>query len=286
MADVINRLMQPVKQPELWAYNPTIRDRLATWWLGDNPSPERNRLIEGLTGSRGVGTTGLGLLEALPGGQVLSAQDAWRSGDAMGLAMALMPGARLKNTNVQGNIRHYDLVPKEVPGLQRRRIDIDSDGTILWLEPPKKDYEKRFPRYDPGQRMFRYVDEFLTPQDGILFRTTRNPKDIEYLIAGKHRGSKNHATGELEGGLSVAHTPEWGDGYKYGYTVRGNIIGYGSDGEPLLDVATARPVSGLLSLRDAEKLSQKRIDQRLKELGIDVEDYKTLRTGWHNLPKW
>lgn len=79
----------------LSSYTPTLRDRIANALMGDQrPSPERNRLVEGLMGSRGTGTAGFGLLEAFPGGQLFSAQDAWRGGDDRALAMALMPGLK------------------------------------------------------------------------------------------------------------------------------------------------------------------------------------------------
>lgn len=80
----------------LTAYEPTWRDKLARLLMGEQrPSPERARLVEGLTGSRGMGSPSLGLLDALPGvGQALQAQEAVRSGDTDMLAMALMPGSK------------------------------------------------------------------------------------------------------------------------------------------------------------------------------------------------
>jgi hypothetical protein len=93
----------------LSAYQPTLRDQTAQFlqnpvnrfWrlLGydtqdQRPSPERNRLVEGITGSRGMGTTQFGAGEVLPViGQIGAIQDAYRAGDDRSLAMALIPGA-------------------------------------------------------------------------------------------------------------------------------------------------------------------------------------------------
>lgn len=80
----------------LKAYEPTWRDKLARVLMGEQrASPERARLVEGLTGSRGMGSPGLGVVDAVPGvGQALQAQEAVRSGDTDMLAMALMPGSK------------------------------------------------------------------------------------------------------------------------------------------------------------------------------------------------
>jgi hypothetical protein len=87
---------QMMPSAALSSYQPTWRDRLASMFMPDGAaSPERNRLIEGLFGSRGLGNTGIGAVDALPGvGQVLQAQEAVRSGDTDMLAMALMPGSK------------------------------------------------------------------------------------------------------------------------------------------------------------------------------------------------
>jgi hypothetical protein len=80
---------------ELKAYNPTWRDWLSQMMLGDGrPSPERARFVEGITGSRGMGTTGMGLADVTPLGIGMAIQDSARAGDMQGAAMAVMPGAR------------------------------------------------------------------------------------------------------------------------------------------------------------------------------------------------
>jgi hypothetical protein len=113
----------------LSAYQPTLRDRLATWFMGDQrASPERNRLVEGITGSRGMGTTGLGLIDATPAGIPMGVQDAYRAGDDRSLAMALIPGApkgvaQEARAATQG-IRAYHGSPHDFD-----RFDISKIGT-------------------------------------------------------------------------------------------------------------------------------------------------------------
>ena len=77
---------------ELRAYEPTWRDRIAGLLMGDErASPERRRFVEGLLGSSGLGTTGIGVIDVTPVGMPLGAQEALREGDYRGAAMAALP---------------------------------------------------------------------------------------------------------------------------------------------------------------------------------------------------
>lgn len=196
-----------------------------------------------------------------------------------------MSGTPRVKANINGLVRSFTLTPREVDGLIRPRFHLDPDGTPVWMIPPRQEWQRNLPIYDPGPRLFRYMDEFFQPNDDLFFRTSRNPRDFDYLASGKHRGSINHNTGEYEGGLSVARIPEYADGYKYGYTVRGNVIRYGSDGEPILDLATARPSSDRMKIDDLQLIERERRQQRLNEIGLTYDDYVTLRTGNHRMLK-
>jgi hypothetical protein len=70
-------------EPTLRPYEPSWRDRLATFLMGDaRPSPERRRFVEGLTGSSGLGSIGMGLADFVPGlGNVLAGNEAKRAYD-------------------------------------------------------------------------------------------------------------------------------------------------------------------------------------------------------------
>lgn len=82
-------------------YEPSWRDRIASWMIGDErPSAIKRQFVQGLMGSTGVGTTGMGLADLAPGGQILGAQEAAREGDVQGAAFAMMPvpgAAKVKN---------------------------------------------------------------------------------------------------------------------------------------------------------------------------------------------
>lgn len=86
---------------ELKPYNPTIRDRIASALMGEaRPGSARANVVEGLMGSRGIGTTGIGLADLTPIGAGLGVQEAAREGDYRGAAMNAMflgPMARTAN---------------------------------------------------------------------------------------------------------------------------------------------------------------------------------------------
>ncbi len=86
---------------ELKPYNPTMRDRLARALLGDaRPGSARANIVEGITGSRGIGPIGMGLIDFTPVGAVAGAQEAAQQGDYRGAAMNAMflgPMARTAN---------------------------------------------------------------------------------------------------------------------------------------------------------------------------------------------
>jgi hypothetical protein len=70
------------------------------------------------------------------------------------------------------------------------------------------------------------------------WRATNNKNEHE--ICGEIH-SKNHADGTIEKGMSVSESVayQYFNGFKYIYAVTGDVIGTGSDGEPLLKNAIA-----------------------------------------------
>lgn len=84
-------------EPTLSAYNPTWRDRVASWMMGDSvASPERRAFVGGLLGSTGLGNNGVGVVDATPAGGLLGLQEAGQAGDRTGMALAaagMLPGA-------------------------------------------------------------------------------------------------------------------------------------------------------------------------------------------------
>lgn len=86
---------------ELRAFEPSWRDRLAGWMMGnERATPERRRMVEGLLGSSGLGNTGFGVVDATPVGGLLGAQEAAKEGDYRGAAMnAMFLGPAAKTAN-------------------------------------------------------------------------------------------------------------------------------------------------------------------------------------------
>jgi hypothetical protein len=86
------------QQAELRAYQPTLRDRIASFFVGDErASPEKARLVEGIFGSRGLGNTGMGLVDLTPAGAPLWTDEYKRAEtltDAAWAAMNFIPGAK------------------------------------------------------------------------------------------------------------------------------------------------------------------------------------------------
>lgn len=107
--------------------------------------------------------------------------------------------------------------------------------------------------FQPGKNEKRSVEnsvmEAFRPilPDGQYWRFTNNKNELNHIKSGELLRSKNHADNSDEIGLSVAEGAHYGiQGYKFGYIVSGDVIGRGSDGEPLLDVGKLRPVTKLM----------------------------------------
>lgn len=131
MAEKTNRLYEAA----IKAYEPTLRDRLANLLLGSAlPGSARANIVEGLTGSRGLGNTGVGLVDLTPVGIPMAAQEAKLAADrgnaieAVANAMAVIPAAKIpvqaaKGAATQG-IRAYHGSPHSF-----ERFDLSKIGT-------------------------------------------------------------------------------------------------------------------------------------------------------------
>ena len=75
-------------------------------------------------------------------------------------------------------------------------------------------------------------------EDGVFYRATSSKKEAEYIRKGIIRPSANHMTGKKEDGLSVWEISKYPSDILE--KVSGDVIGIGSDGEPLLDVKTVK----------------------------------------------
>lgn len=100
------------------------------------------------------------------------------------------------------------------------------------------------------------------PAQAGFWRGTNRAEEAADVAAGLAIQSRNHVTGELEDGLSVSSTlaTVWAYGYAYAYRVDGDVVGAGSDGEPL--IANARPIGAVMSADDAIASDERRAAHR------------------------
>jgi hypothetical protein len=127
-------------------------------------------------------------------------------------------------------------------------------------------------------RHFRAVDDFLWPHgEDVYVRGANTKDDFDYLKSKTHRGSKNWATNEQEGGLSVGRGVE-ATMFPYSYLVKGKRIGSGSDSEPLLDLASAEPVGKLMTQKQMQAFLKKANEKKLASLGIEDYQMRALRS--------
>jgi hypothetical protein len=144
-----------------------------------------------------------------------------------------------------------------------------------------------YTRAELDDKIRELLDAFFTarltarlPQSDYYWRATNNADEIKLIKRGQLHPSRNHADGMAERGLSVAdHLGYTMLGYRYAYRVRGRVIGVGSDGEPILDIATLQPLDRApRPIQDVERREgeQRRATLRaiLAEIGWSEEQYR------------
>ena len=113
------------------------------------------------------------------------------------------------------------------------------------------------------------TEKFSPLEKNEFLRFTNNKKEISLIKDKTIRVSQNWNTGEAEIGLSVSRHGGYSiDGYKHGYKIKGEIIGWGSDSEPLLDLNKKIKCSKMMT---AVKLG----DEYLRGYNIKMENF-----GW------
>lgn len=90
--------------PTLSAYSPTWRERAAQWLLGDRYGAAKQNFVQGLMGTTGLGQSGMGLADLTPAGVPMAVQEAYRSGDPQGMALAAMPGGGSMTRGARRNL--------------------------------------------------------------------------------------------------------------------------------------------------------------------------------------
>jgi phage gp29-like protein len=128
------------------------------------------------------------------------------------------------------------------------------------------------------QAIKRAADEMFWPfKENEFVRVHFKKEDYEHLKNGTHRGSVNHATGELEGGLSVAKSVEFPS--KYAYLVSGNRVGEGSDGEPLIDTESAKVSGKIMSMKAFEAMFDQAMKKKQESMGWTDDQIASLKSS-------
>lgn len=126
-------------------------------------------------------------------------------------------------------------------------------------------------RHEVQTAVYNRLYELQHAGHGYWFRATNNAR--EHLICANLR-SRNHLDGSMEAGMSVSEHPAYQlGGYKYIYVVTGDVIGTGSDGEPVL--ANARALTKPARTLPAEWRERYRRDCILP--GLSEEETRSLQ---------
>lgn len=179
----------PPHAPEatLKAYEPSWRDQLAAWMLGDGrASPERRRVVEGLIGSSGLGDPGFSLADATPLGMALDADEAVREGDYEGAALAVIPGAAGKGVKgakaakaaLTGAVLPFAsggqvakkagkaakrIFGGEMPAIKREHSLFNYDAMYETPDVPQAD----LPRYEPARGVSARVGDMVNDRKAV-----------------------------------------------------------------------------------------------------------------------
>lgn len=198
---------------------------------------------------------------------------------------AAAPVRRVKN---QYGVEVYPVELRRDNSLPGVSFEFRPDGHLVISAPNWADvgYIKR--------RLIRAWDRFVSPlPENHYVRVTNRAEDYRHLKEGTHRGSWNHRDDVAEDGLSVSKRPEFTA--KYVYIVQGQEIGEGTDGEPLLDIETARPVSELMEYRKWRPKFDKQAEKHVIAQGwtmeqansvyavpqlFSPEEFQALRSSW------
>jgi hypothetical protein len=123
-----------------------------------------------------------------------------------------------------------------------------------------------FPFESTVRKIEAAVADYMDQVRGYFFRCTMDASEDQHIPA----RSYNHRDGHYEKGLSVAEHPGYffATDYTYIYVVSGKVVGFGSDGEPLLTnvKALSAPATGLT----AEWVTRYKADMARKPFDADT----------------
>ena len=178
---------------------------------------------------------------------------------------------------------------------KEEQLEESVNKTIIYVDPDLENISKRIQVKDGKLFTFgyssiigtgeltikiqNYIYENLHKGQNFFFRATDNKNEIDVVTENPNLKSKNQGQGFYEKGLSVSEHFGYQKyfNYKYIYVVTGKIVGYGSDGEPLLqNVKVLSPLNKISSFKIKLKSLEK---NNLKRLGISFEDYENIKNA-------
>lgn len=139
------------------------------------------------------------------------------------------------------------------------------------------------------ENMDRFLNDFFSvsyaekAEEGYYFRFTSDKNEFQKIQDGKYTQSVNHQDNRLERGISVSLDMSYCalGAYDFFYKVSGKVIGYGSDGEPLLDASTMQKHSPYKSIacycKKASKKQAEKEAEFLKKYNWTIEQLTDLR---------
>jgi len=150
--------------------------------------------------------------------------------------------------------------------LMRDRVEILPGNRVIFHTSGMRRREKDFVEEELREK-------FTRTEDGAFWRFTNRRDEQDLIRSGEFTASRDNSSGAAEAGISVADTATYGIfGYRYGYKLAGEVVGYGADGEPLLKADTIvfltkpRPTAGIM--------------KRERELDAKHEASLAAKTGW------
>lgn len=135
---------------------------------------------------------------------------------------------------------------------------------------------------DLRSKALNAVMDAFRPQlpEGVFWRFTNNKNEAALAKRGELRVSTDHSSGNQEKGLSVTNGAHYSVfGYKYGYQVRGEVIGYGADGEPLLDVSNLEPMTKVMKSSDVVAEDRRLSSIELQKNGWTLEQFREISSN-------
>jgi hypothetical protein len=208
---------------ELRAYDPTWRERMASWLMAhgaggtgeqaNQPSLARENFVGGVMGSTGLGPTGIGLSDLTPFGIAFGVQEAIRAGDYKGAAINLVPGAVAARSGVRAARRGADAVIDAVTRRRATASSLSPEEGLLYNPPakPQRPFSADYPggvNGGKGSRLDRDTEGRPLVAETVVGRRTVGGADEAITPAQLDAGATKIAGVEPESVAESALPPQ------------------------------------------------------------------------------